>query len=222
MARPPTPLDPDSVRVTFEDTTVIGTGTPEEGGGPLDGGLWVANRFSATVDDPAMPYLVTLTLGAHDRRLATESITLTMRTGGAPITATSLRALKVDAYVARIRAELSTLQGGLRLMRRTDGEGTTAWSGVPEHDWPRFETSQSRRRRPEDTLPEVARAYREALGHQDSYIAAAPTQYVADELHYSRGHAARLVVKARKAGLLDPAPGPGRAGELAPNEKGTT
>ena len=220
MARPPTPLDPDSVPVSFEGTT-LGTGTPEEGGGPLDGGLWLPNRFSATVDDPAMPYLVTLTLGAHDRRLATESITLTMRAGGAPITATSLRAVKVDAYVALVRAELSKLRGGFRVMQRVQGEGQTAWSGVAEHEWPRFEASQSRRRRPEDTLPEVAAAYREALAHHDSYIAAAPTQYVADQLHYSRGHAARLVVKARRAGLLDPAPGPGRAGEIT-NEKGTS
>jgi hypothetical protein len=216
MARPPQPLGPLAT-VEFGDS-VFGMGTPEEGGGPLDGGLFVPNRFSATVDDPNLPYLVTLVLGAHDRRLAAESMTLSMRPGGLPITSTSLRAVKVDACVARIREELGNMDGALRVVRRHESGSTTSWSGVPERDWPRFEGSQSRRRRPEDTLPEVAAAYREALGHRDSRIAATPTKYVATTLFYSRGHAARLVAQARKAGHLGDAL-PGRAGEVSSPEK---
>ena len=195
----------------------MGTGTTDEGGGPLDGGLFLVNRFTATVDDPSLPFLVTLVLVAHGRRLAPEAVNLKMRPGGIPITATNLRAVKVDAYVARIRDEVGALDGGLLIVRRQEDSQSIRWSGVPDGDWSRFEDSQNRRRRPADTLPAVAEAYREALGHPDSQIAAAPTMYVAEKLFYSRGHASRLVTQARKVGLLGDAI-PGRAGEIAQSE----
>lgn len=76
----------------------------------------------------------------------------------------------------------------------------------------------SRKRRPQsELLPIVVNAYREALADRSAAIRAAPTQHVADVLHYERGHISRLLSEARKQGLLGPAK-VGRPGESASPE----
>src|SRR5207244_331146 len=49
-----------------------------------------------------------------------------------------------------------------------------------------------RRQPPSQTLPEVARIYREALANPDPAVARTPTEELGRRLGYSRGHAARL------------------------------
>lgn len=220
MPRPPA-FD-KSVSVTIRGGD-LGTGRAEEGGGPLEGGLTLLNRFDAEINDPGLPYLVTLTLVAHERQLVAESLRLTMREGRAPkpITSEGLRAVKVAAYVARVRSELGSLGGGFLIVREETGLGSVTWSGVPSDDWSRFDQAQRSRRDPAEVLPVVAALYREAMGSSDPQVSGAPTQYVADKLHYSRGHAARLVTQARepKRKLLRAAPGPGMSGEVPPRKE---
>ena len=211
MARPPRRAATDvAVHVL---THALGSDQDEEGGGSLGGELWLANRFSVVIDDPGSDYLVTMVIAASSGRLVAEEVTAAARPGGPPVTATGLRTVTVDAYLAGVRRELMKLEGGLLVMRRQVDGNLTTWSGVAPGDWGRFEERQRRRRSTVDALPLVAELYKKALESLDSDVAAAPTQYVADTLHYSRGHVSRLLSQARDAGLLGPAP-VGRAGEL--------
>lgn len=65
---------------------------------------------------------------------------------------------------------------------------------------------------PRSTSPpyeEVADVYRQALAAGER-----PTRAVADTLGVARSTAGRYVMEARARGFLDPAPGPGRSGEV--------
>ncbi len=224
MARPPAPSQRAQVHILRPEPG--GRWKPGEGGGPLGGGLWLLRRFTADVDDPDQPYVVTLTVEAQQKRMVPVAMKLSTRHGGDVITSTSLRAVKVDACMAAIRKQLGAWGGGAVVARRVTGKRFTdpiyadsgianlpftEWHSTGPGMWEELEDGHRRRRPPSDTLPVVAETYRAALDSADPWVAAAPTQYVADTLLYSRGHAARLVSQARKEGLL---------GEAAPSWSG--
>lgn len=189
----------------------------KEGGGPLDGGLLLLQRFTADVDDRSLDCLVTLTIRAYRRRLAVESVIVRPRDPGAPpVTGTVLRALTLDAYVQEARRVIEETPGLFLLASVSNtSEHAVTWNLPSEEDLRSFETGQRRRRSTQELLPQVADVYRAALADRDPRVRAAPTEEVGLRLHFSRGHAARLVTAARKAGLLGPA-SRGRAGEHLP------
>ena len=124
----------------------------------------------------------------------------------------NLRAVTVRSYLAEIRRHLASSAGGLVILRLAEQFADSfALEPLSEEDAAALE---ARHRRPQaETLPRVAAAYRRALASDEEGEREAPTQFVADQLGYSRGHASRLVSDARKQGLLGPT-SPGRAGEV--------
>ena len=190
------------------------------GGGLLDGGYRLESAYTARVDDPASNYVVTMTIDAKEGRLVCEKLLVEMREGGvAPITGQILRSIVVDSYLqhslyALNSTSMADLSQGLWQQVASTPKWTKWTMGADPHA---VALQQQRRRRPSsEVLPEVVRLYREALVHPDPSIRRKPTQYVADELHYDRGHAARLVSMARTKQLLGPAR-IGRSGELPAN-----
>lgn len=142
-----------------------------------------------------------MVVGAQDGRLACEWLRLDQRRCGPPVGTDALRSVTVEAYLDAVRRQL--LGSGSPLLL-APVEGTPG----------AFEPPTDEQRRPLlDTLPLVASLYREALRSADPRVAKAPTAYVAECLHYSRGHAARLVTQARTEGLLGMARGR-RPGEV--------
>jgi len=218
-------MDAVAVRVERGDLVI---GTPEDqeraGGGVLDGGLHLDQRFRAHLDDPGLAFALTLTIGARSGRLVAEEVTVSKRPDGPAVTAAALRQLPLESYLAKVRSDVLHADP-LLISRRDDTPpgpdrvGTTTVSPAGQSDLARFHSAQRHRHSSVDTLPVVARAYRDALADRDPLISSAPTAAVARALHYSRGHAARLVSDARKAGLLGPARR-GRAGEALPARPG--
>lgn len=208
--------DPAAIRVLWPAGGIdIGTGTAEEGGGPLDGNLVLANRATVGIDDPAVPYEIELTVAAVNRTLAAEDVRLRRRGDGPAVTSTALRGLVVETYIARVREEVGHAHGGAWIKQVTEQTPTsTTYSLVNPDRWNAFEHAQRRRDRPTPGL--VAQLYRDALASPDPKDRKAPTATVARRLNYHRGHAARLVAQARAEGLLGPAH-PGRAGEASPD-----
>jgi len=192
-----------------------GSGTSEEGGGPLDGGLLLVNRMTVSIDDPAVPYDIDLTVAAVGGALAAEAVTLRRRADGPAVTGTALRGLVVDTYISRVREDLGQVAGGFLLTRVTaSGKGVRTRRGASTADVEAFDAAQ-RRDGPPLTPALVAAYYREALASDDDKVRRAPTAAVGRWLLVHRGHAARMVGRARAEGHLGPAR-PGRAGERSP------
>ncbi|MGA8015887.1 MAG: hypothetical protein WCB85_08230, partial [Candidatus Dormiibacterota bacterium] len=177
------------------------------GGGALEGDLELVERFRAEIADPSLHCDLTLTIGAHNRRLAIERAVFSIRDGGLPLTGTRLRSAPLDAYLQVVRQSLEELDE--MLLARTQTRSTNAM--VPyltrpsEEDWQRFQRENRRKHRSRELLPLAADAYRRALASPDPKVFRSPTAEVGRRLHRSRGHAARLVAKAREAGFLGPA-----------------
>jgi hypothetical protein len=123
----------------------------------------------------------------------------------------ALRTAVLDSYLNRIREHLGA-HGGEFIVTKEVGrtETTRTFRGAREDEWRTFEATQ-KRDRPLD-VAEVADLYREAVGNADPEVSRAPTAAVARRLGVHRGHAARLVSRARREGLLGAAL-PGRSGE---------
>ena len=211
MARPPT-RSVHNVSVKIEGP--IG----EENWLNLGGELWLRGRFTAEIDDPGLKYLVTLSVGAQSGRLVAEGISVQSRQAGTPVTKSSLRTITVDAYLGIVRRELSENEGGFLIVREEQvTREISNWGSVDSTDWKEFDKVQRRRRTTAETLPLVAKLYREALASLDAGIAASPTKYVAEHLPCHRGYASRLVNQARAVGLLGSARR-GMAGETTTKE----
>ena len=190
-------------------TYTLGHGT---GHGPLEGGLRLTQGVTFDVDDPALDFLVTMSVCAHQGRLACSQITISQRVGGPSVNGRGLRTVVVDAYVRLIRDWLSDPngQGQLLLVAEVGRSDDAVFFEAPNIKvLAEFSAAQRRRRPLSETLPLVADTYRGALAKGDI----APTEAVGRYFHYSRGHAARLVSEARKAGFLGPARR-GAAGEV--------
>lgn len=211
MARPP-------IRSSHNVSVQIDGPIDEENWVNLGGDLWLRGHFTAEIDDPGLKYLVTLTVGAQNGRLVAEEISVRSRQASSPVTTSSLRTITVDAYLGIVRRELLALEGAFLIVRKKDvTREISSWGSVDPADWKEFDKVQSRRRSTTETLPKVARLYREALESPDAGIAASPTKYVAEHLPCHRGHASRLVNQARAVGLLGSARR-GMAGETTTEE----
>ena len=179
----------------------------------LEGGLKLPRHFEADVDDPALLYLLTLTIGAQHRRLVIERAAISQRVGQPPVTSAGLRLVTLDAYLGAVRQELLSYGGAFLLAQvRSEAPGLVEWSPPTAEALERFDARQRHTLPRGEALERVAEAYRAALASPDPAVFRRPTKAVGDMLHYSRGHAARLVTAARKADLLGPA-FRGRSGE---------
>jgi hypothetical protein len=210
----PPPKDLSRTSYDFEpDDLASFENAAQAGGGELAGGVTQLARLLVRVDDLNLDYVLTLTLANDRGHLVIEEARLTRREGHPAITSTGLRTVALDAYLRGIRRELARGAGGVGFgVERGRIGGAVVWSPPLTEEWAGFESNQ-RRRVPAETLPAVAAAYRQALADPDPDVSRSPTAEVGRRLHYSRAHAARLVSKARKAGLLGSAM-KGRAGEV--------
>lgn len=184
------------------------------GGGALEGDLELVEGFQAEIADPELACDLSLTIGAHSRRLAIERAVFSLREGGLPLTGTRLRSAPLDAYLQAVRQGLEDLGDGLlvRSQARSPDAMVPYLTRPTEADWERFEAEHGRNHNSRELLPLAADAYRRALASPDPSVFRSPTAEVGRRLHRSRGHAARLVAMARDAGFLGPA-FRGRSGE---------
>lgn len=98
--------DLSHIKVSIHPTTSTSDPT-DEGGGPLAGRFHLLRAFTADVDDPSLPYGVTMALRARAGRLSCSSITLAEQPPDGPaISAGRLRAVTIDGYVNRVYEEL--------------------------------------------------------------------------------------------------------------------
>lgn len=201
--------DPSAIKVSFPPGQALGAGRPEEGGGQLRGGMTLANRVTAEIEDPALPdYAITVTVAARDGFIVAESITIAERPGGPLLASAAVRQTGLSLYVQRIREEIPR-QAPLFVLRevsRSEHAVTFTWPvGEGGEDWDAF----AQIRRATRLTPEIAaEAYLEALASPDPEKNRKPTQAAAEKLGISRGHAGRLITEARKKGV--PGLGPGR------------
>jgi len=187
---------------------------PGEGGGTLNGGRALLNRFKVDVVDPTIPHDLTLTIAARSGRLVAEEVSIRIRDGGEAVSATGLRRVKVDAYIARIRDRFER-QGGSGLF-------------VKASDLPSMRAEDLRRQGhgfgPTDLATvrriRIVALYRQAYNSPDPLVRAAPTEYAAQLAGVSRSYAARIIRKAREDGHLRAAI-PGKAGEQPMNDDGS-
>jgi hypothetical protein len=188
---------------------VMGRGTPEEGGGLLRGGLELKNRFTATINDPEVPFGIVLTVAAVNGWLAAESVTVSRRADGPPVNAESLRALALSLYMGRVREALQHHVGGGLLMKeatRTEEAVSHELPLVPA-DWDGFAEMRRAVRQARITPEIAAAAYREALESLDPDQSRRPTAAAAEKLGVSRGYISGLLSQARQQGIEGLGPG---------------
>jgi hypothetical protein len=181
----------------------------DDGGGTLHGGLQLIGRLTVEVSDAAVPYDIAMTVTERDGWLACESVTVTARPGGPPVTGAALRAPTVAKYLDLMRARLAEVRGGTKIARVIKQSEHAVHYGFPStDDWAALDFGQ--RRRAAQLTPElVAACYREALASPDPRQYRRPTAAVAERLSASRGHISRVLTAARRQGLpgLDPPTG---------------
>lgn len=198
--------DPSVVEVRIRDAG-FATG---EGSGDIEGGR-LMGKLAVDVEDPAVPYDITMTVVALHGQLACEEITIGRRDRSPAVTGTVLRSTLIDTYLTRIRQELAQDTGQLFVMTRVRSTPeSSTYRGMTDAERDGLAQSPRRRRRASVDLAEVAKLYREA-----AKTTHAPTAEVAKQLGIHRGYAGALVSRARKEGHLGPAR-PGRGGEEDP------
>jgi hypothetical protein len=169
----------------------------------IAGGIFLPwQRYVSKVDDPEFPYEVVAVVEIEDGQPHCRELRLRAVDGGPPITGSALRSIPLASYLER------TLE--LQWLPYRKQAGTDCVELATSRD-----VKEGRRtRRPKDeVLPKVIEEYRRALADPDPAVRRAPTQAVADRLHYERGHVSRLLSEARKLGLLGSARR-GRPGEV--------
>ena len=190
-------------------------GEMPSGGVPLEGRLRMPHRVPLIVDDPSLPYLVRILVGAFQGQLVAQEVTLRSRHISVPITTEALRTIPVRAY---LDAAMPRLGNELIVETGRDGNMVAFQGPPPKEDLEGLRAAGRKRIPPEDALPAVADAYRR--GRSDPEWRHRPTAYVAKSLGYSHGHASRLVTAARNAGLLGAAR-KGQPGEIVGEPKTT-
>lgn len=189
---------------------VMGRGTSEEGGGLLRGGLRLMNRFTASIDDPEVPFDIVVTVAAIDGWLAAEAVTVSKRPDGPAVTAADMRMVALSLYMQRVRQELQKhLGGGLLWKESGRGDGYAAYD-LPVASAPELnELAQMRRAvRQAKVTPQVAaEAYVAALASPDPEQNQRPVAAAAEKLGVSRGHVSRLISEARQQGIEGLGPG---------------
>ncbi|HMH92222.1 MAG TPA: hypothetical protein VK586_14195, partial [Streptosporangiaceae bacterium] len=144
-----------------------------------------------------------------DGALACESVTISEKPGGPPVTSLTLRSALISLYLQRIRDTLGSHHGGDLVVRETyrdDSAGRINYAGPMPDEWRDFDIAQVRKAT--RLTPELAAAaYREALASADPDVRQAPTAATAKKLGASRGHVSRLLTQARRDGIEGLGPG---------------
>jgi hypothetical protein len=159
---------------------------------PVAGGRYRApSRVEVdVVDEPGIPYDVTLTIEMQDKLYVCASLTASRRPNGPAVTAEGLRSLPVASLVRRSVQDLVTPVREEKIL--ADGTFSRELGFV-------VDTSRRRRQPGEDVEPAaVLYAVAQLCGQP-------PTKAVSDELGIPLGTARRLVAQARERGLLPPA-----------------
>ena len=204
--------DVRAIEVVEISADALGRGLEQEGGGQLQGGLVLMNRFTAQIADPEVPYAITMTIAARDGRLACESITVAAMPSGPAVGSGPIRGIALSIYLQRIRQELGDAWGGgliTKPVARTEHAVAYQPLTTPE-DWEKLDYAQARRaiHTSKITPQMAATAYRDALASPDPDKNRRPTAAAADALGASRGHVSRLLTEARRLGI--PGLGPSR------------
>ena len=185
--------------------SLLGSGRADQGGGPLRGGLSLANRFAARIADPEVPGTITVVVAAIDGWLAFESVTVAGSEKEPAVSGAVVRSLALSLYLLRIREELGEAGGGGLLVKPSgSGEGWQSFElPVLGDEIDRFDFAQIRRAVNASKLtPEMAAAaYKQALASPDPEQNRRPTAAAADRLGASRGHVSRLLTQARRDGI---------------------
>src|SRR5450759_5414122 len=147
---------------------------PGRGGGPLEGGLQLIRELTFDIDDPGLPYLVTLVVRAQEGRLVCGEALFRQRAGGPPVTGAALRTVTVDSYLKLIRINLSNpdAYGYMVLMREVERTADAMiYDAADEESLLAFGNAQRRRVSKDEMLPRVAAIYRDALKDSVEYSA---------------------------------------------------
>lgn len=168
----------------------------------------IPSRFTAEVDDPASEYLIGLVIVIRGGQPEIDELLVQRRMAGfpfgVPVASTEVKKINVMRY---LRGALAAA-----VRPRTDLPGTAAFT-VPGTDedsaWVAPEAKGPRSRPADLRLQEVADTYREALK-----LGASTRELVAERLGISPDRAKNLIVDARKAKLLGPAPARRSKGEM--------
>lgn len=161
----------------------------------------------ATTDATPTDYDVDFTIDAIGERLGVTRAEIRARPGGPPVTSTALHKIPLHAWmehaIAAASIPLKVDETGAPALRSSSDDPpparkppTRAWR-TPRKSGPGSITDEH--------LAEVAEVYRNA--------GRAPVEAVRKRFAVSRSTAGEWVMKARKRGLLGPAPGRGKAGE---------
>ena len=194
-------------------------------------------RWDAEVRHPEVPWNVTLTVAVESGRLACEHVAVSRRPGGPPVTSAALRRLPVLALLvdaapaeddpetlsARMRArppgweaeDIARQPEAVRARLQLRDPGDYSDPPIPAAALKvmhRLAQPEKRRRVSgrDALLREVVDIYLQAL--KGTNPDRAPRKAVADKLYLSPTYVGKLLVEARKKGLLGPAH-VGRAGE---------
>jgi hypothetical protein len=173
-------------------------------------------RIEATVSSKLWGLEVTLVIVIEDDRGVVDEVRLRRNPLGKSISAESLRSLPV-ARIVRHAIEIAAIPASVDHGRMTieviGAEGTPLSAEVAETVIPHSRARMTNDQR-QERLAEVAAAYR--TGVSDPSVTN-PSSYVAKTLAISGSYARKLIYDARAVGLLRPAPGRGRAGEISTN-----
>jgi hypothetical protein len=160
--------------------------------------------YTATVDDPTMPFLTRLTVHVVNREASLDTVVLKRRDTDPSITARSLRGVPIARYL-----EASVIAAEMRVEKDEHGASRIRPLHADEYTAREYAAAGvAARRRKRTTDPKehddevngAAALYREALADEEERRR--PTIYVSKAMHVSRAKAARLLAEARQAGLL--------------------
>jgi hypothetical protein len=170
-------------------------------------------RIEATTSSSHWSYDVTLVIRVADGQTVVDELRIRRLSEGGDISSESLRSVPI-ASIVRHAVRTAAIPA-----RKEKGQLSIEVFGPDQStlDVNAVEKALPRRRAPRSPaehrklLTEVVNAYRVAL---DDPNVGRPRAHVAQLLGYSNSHIGKLLSEARKLGLLGPAPGPGRAGEI--------
>ncbi len=152
--------------------------------------------FEATVDDPGLPYVVTLRLAYDGDQVACESATCSRRPGGPPVTSEGRTSIRVADLVYRAAREAVREPATLLVGK---GGGKRLVVVTTEADPPPAPAGRAGPGR--EHLRYVGRVYAIAYACRGN-----PRREVMNELGLSRTTANRWITAAREGGYLPPRP----------------
>lgn len=166
------------------------------------------STLEAEVDDPALPYVLQITVRVVHGKPVCQSLAASRREGGRPVTRRGLNSLPVEHLVREIAVSAA--------LKMETGPGYVAYDPITESNEraaARRQLAPPRGRQPDPAahdalVRQVVDAYRDLL---DEKIWK-PKPIIANEFSISQSYVAALLREARQRGWLGPAI-PGRAGE---------